>query len=335
MSSEDQKELNEILKLGAKDAAKRDARLGRRRRNDDDEDDLDFDGDEVQWASSDGRFFVPATETYDKLIPGCYEIVFRPEGGIAFVNVPVKTQELIRFEDANSDKVINEIRKFWKLKPNFKKHGIAFKRGIILWGPPGSGKSCTIQFVMRDLIESGGICIKFTDPRAFTIGMRTLRRIEKKRPIVAVMEDIDAILEIYNESDVLNLLDGIDLVEDVVFLATTNYPEKLGERVINRPSRFDKRFKIGYPNAESRKIYFEHLFKNVDVKEAGIDIDKWVEDTEEFSVAHMQELFIAVHLLGDKYEEALETLTEMQRPISSDHDEDSDFGFGNKKKKKK
>lgn len=336
-SSDEQKELNEILKAGAKEAEKRETRRARRSRalEEDDSDEFDPEGSEVQWATADGRFFIPASDTVPKLPPGCYEIQFRPEGGIVFIDIPIKTGELVRFPDANSDKVIEEIRKFWKLRSKFKEHNLLFKRGICLWGPPGSGKSSTIQFVMRDLIEQGGICIKFTDPRSFTVGMRTLRRIEKKTRVIVIMEDIDAILETYNESDVLNLLDGIDFIEDVVFLATTNYPEKLGERVINRPSRFDKRFKIGFPNAESRKLYFEHLFKGVDLKAINVEIDKWVEDTEDFSVAHMQELFIAVHVLGEDYTTALETLTEMQRPISSDHDDDSDFGFGNKKKKKK
>ncbi|MFK5088309.1 AAA family ATPase, partial [Klebsiella pneumoniae] len=78
------------------------------------------------------------------------------------------------------------------------------------------------------------------------------------------MEDIDATLEIYNESTVINLLDGVDRVDKIVFLATTNYPEKLGTRIMNRPSRFDKRFKVGYPTDNTRKIYLEHLIQDED-----------------------------------------------------------------------
>ena len=144
--------------------------------------------------------------------------------------------------------------------------------------------------------------------------------------------DIDAILEMYNESEVLNLLDGLDQVENIVSLATTNYPERLGARVINRPSRFDKRFKIPYPSAEARRVYFEKLFKDVDIKESGIDLDKWVEDTENFSIAHMKELFVAVFILGDDYDHAIETLESMSEKISSDQDSsEMPIGFGGKK----
>ena len=55
---------------------------------------------------------------------------------------------------------------------------------------------------------------------------------------------------------------------------TTNYPEKLGARIINRPSRFDKRFKIDLPNAESRKIYFEYLINGKDLKDIGKEWEK-------------------------------------------------------------
>lgn len=50
------------------------------------------------------------------------------------------------------------------------------------------------------------------------------------------------------------------------------------------------------------------------------DINKWVEDTDTFSIAHLKELFVAVNVLGDKYEDALKTLKEMSHRISSEND---------------
>jgi len=55
---------------------------------------------------------------------------------------------------------------------------------------------------------------------------------------------------------VLNLLDGVKQVDNIIYIATTNYPELLEERILNRPSRFDRRFHIGTPSAEVRKFYF-------------------------------------------------------------------------------
>jgi SpoVK/Ycf46/Vps4 family AAA+-type ATPase len=230
----------------------------------------------------------------------------------------------VRFPASNSDKVIEEIRKFWGSKEIFIKHKMPYKRGICLWGPPGSGKSCTIKFVMKDVIEMGGIVIKFENPHIFIDGYRVFREIQSDTPVVVLMEDIDSTLEIWDESQVLDILDGVHNVENTVFLATTNYPEKLGARVINRPSRFDKRFKIEIPGEEARRIYLQHICSNNGVS---IDVNEWVTDTDGFSIAHLKELYVAVIILGNDYGESLTLLKEMEEKISSANDFGGKIGF--------
>lgn len=278
----------------------------------------------VHWTTADGRVFIPAAKTTPKLTPGVYEIDSSQSVGIYFERIPVKTEGLVRFPDTNSDKVVAEIQRFWEREAIFDEYGLTYKRGILLYGPPGSGKSCTIQLIMEDVVNREGIVIKFTDPYMFIDGMRILRQIQPDTPVVTIMEDIDSTLELYNESEILNILDGVNEVRKVVFLATTNYPEKLGARIVNRPSRFDKRFRIGYASAESRRIYFKHLIK--ERESVDIDIEKWVRDTDDMSVAHLKELFVAVVILGDPYENALETLKSMKEYLE-DKEYDSQMGF--------
>ena len=199
-----------------------------------------------------------------------------------------------------------------------------------------TGKSCTIQLVCKDVIERGGVVIKFGVPDLFKEGIRYFREIQSETPCVVLMEDIDSTLEMYNESEVLNILDGVDECTKTVFLATTNYPADLGERIMNRPSRFDKRFKIGFPTAEARQLYFEYLIQNNEkddesvpesVKDMKIDIKKWVKDTKGFSVSHLKELFIAVVILGDEYKDAVETLQTMM-DVGSDVEKEETGGVG-------
>ncbi len=198
-----------------------------------------------------------------------------------------------------------------------------------------SGKSCTIQLIMEDVVKRNGVVVKFTHPNLFLAGMRSFKEIQRSTPVVVLMEDIESILENFSESSVLNILDGVDQVDKVVFLATTNYPEKLGARILNRPSRFDKRFKIGHPNSQSRMLYFKHLIGDENkARELKVDFNKWVEDTEGFSIAHLKELFVAVCILGDDYSEAIETLSSMKEQIVSDEEfERPSMGFTSKKKK--
>lgn len=283
----------------------------------------------VQWTTSDGKIFIPASSTADKLTPGVYEIYSSPQTGVYFEKIPVLSSGLIRFPETNSEKVVEEIQKFWTKENIFLQYKLAYKRGIMLWGPGGSGKSSLIQIIMQDVIDRDGVVIKFTYPQLFNEGIRKFREIQPDTPIVVLMEDIDSILEIYPESEVLNILDGINQIHKVCFLATTNYPEKLGARIINRPSRFDKRFKIGNPNEESRRLYLEHIMGKEKIEELKIDLDLWVKDTEDFSIAHLKELFTAVVILGDDYDDALEVLSLMreEKVHSADDEYKNPMGF--------
>lgn len=275
----------------------------------------------VQWASSDGNVFFASASTTDKLVPGAYQICSSPQG-VFFNKVQIKTEGLLRFDDANSDKVIKEIRKFWASKAKYQEFGIVYKRGICLWGPPGSGKSSCIRFIMNDVIKMGGIVVEFTNPKLFEAGMQQLRQIQPEVPVVCTMEDLDSILETYSESEILNILDGYTKIDNIVFLATTNYPEKLGARIINRPSRFDKRFKIGMPSAADRLSYLKYLFGDKDFTK--YDLAKWVKDTEDFSMAHLKELFTVMVILENDYKDAILTLRTMVEPVSKEFNDNED-----------
>ena len=107
-----------------------------------DECDGDTDrGKLVQFTTGDGIKFFPAGRTVDLITPGVYEIRVAPQVGLYYEKVPVKTEGLIRFPETNSDRVINEIMDFWNKEDLYRHYCLAYKRGMILWGPPGTGKS--------------------------------------------------------------------------------------------------------------------------------------------------------------------------------------------------
>lgn len=270
-----------------------------------------------QWTSNDGKKFYPSGLSVPELPAGVYEIGSGLQG-IFFNKLDVKTEEILRFDDANSDKVITEIKLFWNQKEKFKEFGIPYKRGIILYGPPGTGKTCTIRLLINDLVKLNGIVIQCEDMVLCRAGLEIIRSIEKEKPIIVIMEDVDHYRG-SQEQHLTNLLDGIENLENTVFLASTNYPEKLSQRVLNRPSRFDKRFFIDYPNAKSRKIYLEHLTKAMTVKPwtKKYPLERWVEDTQHMSIAHIKELFITTMILNNPYEEAVKTIKEMRIKLDS------------------
>lgn len=79
----------------------------------------------------------------------------------------------------------------------------------------------------------------------------------------------------------------------ILFLATTNYPERLDRRFIERPSRFDTIKHIEQPSPSSRREFLKAKEPSLSPTE----LDEWVELSAGFSIAHLKELVIAVKCL--------------------------------------
>ena len=141
-------------------------------------------GGYIQWMSSDGQLFRPASLTAPELSPGVYQIG-ADMGGLYFSKMTVTTEGLIRLPDTNSDKVIEEIRSFWEKEAMFRENNLTYKRGILLHGPPGSGKTATARIVTEDVVNRGGIVIQFQDPDGFAQALRILREIQPDVPVGA------------------------------------------------------------------------------------------------------------------------------------------------------
>jgi SpoVK/Ycf46/Vps4 family AAA+-type ATPase len=178
---------------------------------------------------------------------------------------------------------------------------------------------------MRELVTAGGIVVVTEYPKLLNAGLPHLRRIEPDRPMIVIYEDIDEMIRSQGEHDILALLDGENQVGNVVNIATTNYPELLGERIVNRPSRFDERIHIGMPSASARSRYLQHATR----KEALPDkeLARWVNDTNGMSIAHLRELIVATFCLGQQYEDVIERLRGMAQQPKSGR-EFAPAGFG-------
>ena len=259
------------------------------------------------WAVSNSDYF-PCESTVTTLKPGQYLVRHSDARGYYFSNKEVNLDELIALPDNNTELVLKSIADFWTKEQAFKNMGFLWKRGILLYGPPGSGKTSTVQQLSKQIVDLGGISIYCSYPAYDAEGLRILRLIEPNRPIVVIMEDIDAIVQNHGESDLLAMLDGELQIDNVVFVATTNYPEKLDKRISNRPSRFDELIEIGMPSPECREMYLS--IKNPRIAGTG-ELTHWVENTEEFSIAHLKELIVSVECLGNDCDATVERLSKM------------------------
>lgn len=264
------------------------------------------------WASFDGGKTFSAKKAKppihsDILPPGYYSVGFSPFSGLYFEGIELKNEDLVKVPGTKSDNIINGIKTFWERRSLFEKYNFPYKRGILMYGPPGCGKTCTISLLCQEVIAMNGICLKFMKTKLLSSGLKLIREQQEEVPILVIMEDLDQLLNYNNLSELLNMLDGVSSpVQNIIYLATTNNPEALHENIRNRPSRFDKRINFGPPEASLRKGYIESLLgKDEDVP---IDVSYWVKETEGLSFAHLKELFVSNILFGNDFTETLQEL---------------------------
>ena len=265
-----------------------------------------------RWAGA-GSMLWGADQTYDRLPAGFYGLGYADGIGPILKRLGVATDQLVSLPDVAIKSLLAEFSVFWARKAEFEKRGFIHKRGFLLWGPPGAGKTSAVAQMTRRLIaDHDGIVLQIGNPECAQDGLRMIRRIEPERPIVCVMEDIDSLIHRYDEAEYLALLDGEAQVDNVCFLATTNYPERLDRRIIDRPSRFDTIMFVGMPSAEARDIYLRHRAPDLTDRERA----EWVRLSDGFSVAHLKEMIVAVKCIGQALGEVVERLGKMRDRVA-------------------
>jgi energy-coupling factor transporter ATP-binding protein EcfA2 len=268
----------------------------------------------AQWSLSPGGVYTPVPKMDFKkhLKPGYY-YAYSDMQGLHLQLVDVVLDGLVDFEGGVSEKIVNEIDLFWKSEKKFRKINeavkVLYKRGLLLYGPPGCGKSSLIAIVMKDVIKRGGVALEFTGYENTSAAIQAIRQIQPDTKILVVMEDLDTLVR-RGEVDILKMLDGVDTTFDsVLFLATSNYIEKIPARML-RPSRFDLKIQLDFPSSDLRRRYLEDLLKAAGTSGRKFNLAKAVADTDGFSFADLKELFISACVFEYDYDACLASLQE-------------------------
>ena len=290
------------------------------REYDDDVEKIDLDIPSC-WSNLKNDEYAPAYVTVPKVPSGVYEIGWNSNlQTFTLKKQPFKTDELYHLPSYEIMDILKDIDNFWNRVDVYKKYNFIHKRGILMYGEPGCGKSGIIQLISQQIIKNDGIVINIKDEEdveRFTSFIGTFRKIEPKRPLIVLLEDIDSLAGEGRSQTarLLNILDGVKQIEGVVYIATTNYPEKLQERITNRPSRFDRRYKVELPNEEIRRAYINHKLSDDDLK--NVDVDLWVTKTDGMSLSHLKEVVVSVIVMGRTFEETMDNLEGMKRAPSA------------------
>ena len=284
---------------------------------------------QTRWGTNnEGTLYWGTGDTADAIAPGLYKCGQSDQIGPYLQVVKIETDELIQLPDMVCNEAIHQIQAFWteKVKQAMAQRGFLHKRGILMYGEPGSGKTCTIQILVKMLVGNGGIAIHAEDPHVLANCLQLIRRIEPDLPLIVILEDFDTLTDRdRRENTWLSVLDGEGQVNNVVFLATTNYIQQLDKRIVDRPSRFDVILKVPMPTAKARAAYIRH--KEPDLSDD--DLYEWVQASEHYSIAHLKEMMLSILCYGKTLEETKARLDgQRQRDFSNEDLENEAKGSG-------
>lgn len=264
---------------------------------------------------SDGHYSIVGNPHNGPLPAGSYRGMYT-SGPPTWYFIPTKSNSdtLIDLPGLPIKYILDQIQTFWDKTDEYKKYGFLQKRGIMLYGPPGCGKSSITGLLLKQLFERNGVCfLGTTDGFSFLSStIAEFRKVEPNRPIMTLVEDIETAFESSNGSNTaqsekaaLALYDGEQQFNNVVHVATTNKPELIADRFIRRPGRFDLIIGVHAPTRETREAYLKVICNGHLTPKQTTDI---LDKTEGLSLAYLREIASTYLVLGLPLDETIARL---------------------------
>jgi ATP-dependent 26S proteasome regulatory subunit len=231
--------------------------------------------------------------------PGIFSIV-KTMAGMKLERTEFTKDDVLK-DFVSTKEVTDKIDKFFNAIPKYAQYGIFAKRGGLLFGPAGTGKTTIIAETCRKYAADGKTFILLWHTDKFEAGdvkdfIKHLQY-EGVEKMILVVEDIGGVeidqARIRSESALLSLLDNQESTFKipVYIAATTNYPENFMGNLTNRPNRFDDKIRVGYPKGAARQQLLKFYDKENLVDEAALVLIG-SKKCDEFSPAHLREAII-------------------------------------------
>nr|ANM86792.1 mitochondrial chaperone BCS-1 [Stygiella incarcerata] len=191
-----------------------------------------------------------------------------------------RSMDTVHLDGTQSEDIMSDIRRFLNSREFFAKHGIPYRRGYLLYGPPGCGKSSFVISVAGELGLNICILSLSSNKKLSDDNLASILNSAPSRSIL-LLEDIDCSFgeirkkekKSSEDSDssltfggLLNALDGACAQEGRIVFMTTNHADRLDAALI-RPGRVDKMFRFGNATSLMMQKFFLSFFAEYRVTE--------------------------------------------------------------------
>ena len=200
------------------------------------------------------------------------------------------------------EELLADVESWYSGRDWYRAHRLPWRRGIMLYGPPGCGKTTIARMMAAQLFALGGRACSFTvgattDDEEI---VRAFHRASECAPALLILEDLDAYQRSnrLSRSVVLNLLDGSAAAgnEGIFIVATTNYPDQVDPALVGRAGRLDRAYEIPLPDEAIRRTYLARLWSDNDALAALVPLT--AHETNRLPLAALNEVhrYAALHL---------------------------------------
>lgn len=301
------------------------------------ESDLCFqDGENIYQFS----FEKPEDDRSYEIEPGTFLFSESPMG-LVLKKFEFKGRHLLE-SVTNTSKIMKEANTFFAKLHVYEKLNRPKKRGVLLYSNPGMGKTSAIEKVCSDLIKEDPGTVVMVWPTSeieaddITRFLTTNSKYtDKCTRLILIIEDIGGgEREGHHsrsgvDSGLLNLLDGVGVVFRLptFIIATTNHPENLLASLADRPGRFDLMMKLQPPSHEEKIALMKFISGRDLLSDEAESLGK--KGTEEFSIAHLEEVAVRSELHDKSYPEVVDELIKHKELFKKDfEDNKKQMGMG-------